>query len=193
MKFWLLEPDNTETMPATTSEYERVTCAAGHTRPRHPKIGNLAVSLPTTRPLSDFEWTWLSDILISEHALRVLERHKVTGFEVRPVAARYAVPSIGDPPPLFELAVTGWGGMAAQAAGVKVTEACPACRFRQYTIADPKRLIDPMAWDGSDLFMVWPLPRYRFGSDRLADILRRERISGVKLLPPTQISLESGD
>jgi hypothetical protein len=191
-RFWLLEPAQTDTMATTTSEYQSIVCAAGHRRARRQKIGELAVNFPAGRHLSDFEWTWLSDTLISEHALRVLQRHKVTGFAVGSVTAEFEKPDTRKPPPFFELVVTGWGGMAAPAAGVKVTDACLDCRFRQYTIADPTRLFDPTAWDGSDLFMVWPLPGFRFASDRLAGILRQERISGVKLVPPAQIEVKPG-
>jgi hypothetical protein len=42
------------------------------------------------------------------------------------------------------------------------------------------------------LFIVWPLPRFRFASDRLANILRQENISGVKLIPAAEIRVESG-
>jgi hypothetical protein len=63
----------------------------------------------------------------------------------------------------------------------------------QYSIAEPSRLIDAGAWDGSDLFVIWPLPRYRFGSDRLAKILRQEKITGVKLIPARDIPMKTGN
>lgn len=71
--------------------------------------------------------------------------------------------------------------------------ACPACNHRKYTIAQPSRLIDHASWDGSDLFIVWPLPLYRFVSERLANILREEAITGVKLIPETDIPFKRGD
>jgi hypothetical protein len=40
--------------------------------------------------------------------------------------------------------------------------------------------------------MVWPLPRFRFASDRLANILRQEKVSGVKLIPAAEIRIERG-
>jgi len=192
MNFWLLEPRRKAKMAVTTAKFERITCPAGHVRPRHPKIGKLSVELPS-RSLGDFEWTWDSDILISEQAVRALERNNVTGFETRPVEARYRSHSGGEPPALFELAITGWGGMAAPAAGVRLTDQCRPCRHREYTIADPTRVIDPAAWDGSDLFMVWPLPRFRFASNRFAEILQREHLSGVHLLPAADLPVVPGD
>jgi hypothetical protein len=71
-------------------------------------------------------------------------------------------------------------------------ESCPACGDKIYTIAEPSRLIDPAAWDGSDLFIVWPLPGYRFASDRLATILRQEKVSGVELVPAPKLPTERG-
>jgi hypothetical protein len=57
------------------------------------------------------------------------------------------------------------------------------------SFAEPKRLIDPETWDGSDLFIVWPLPKFRFVSSRLATILRQE-ISGAEFIPARQIPIE---
>jgi hypothetical protein len=54
-------------------------------------------------------------------------------------------------------------------------------------------LIDLAAWDGSDLFIVWPLPRFPFASERLANILREEKITGVKLIPAPDIPFKRGN
>lgn len=191
--FWLLESSRRSGMARTMGKYVRVTCSAnpGHVFGRQT-IGELWVELPL-RALADFEWTWNSDIFISSHAVEVLNENKVTGFETRPLMkVTYAKRSPREAPPLFELAVTGWGGMAAPSAGVELIEFCPSCRSRLYTIADPSRLIDPSSWDGSDFFMVWPLPRYRFASDRLAQIIRRNKLSGVKLIPAAELPMKPG-
>jgi hypothetical protein len=42
-------------------------------------------------------------------------------------------------------------------------------------------------------FIVWPLPLFRFASERLANILRDERIAGVKLVPAPEISFKRGN
>lgn len=186
--FWLLESLHMATNGITRGKYEQVRCPAdpGHLFGRR-KFGELWVELPS-RALKDFEWAWTSDLFISAHALQVLEEDKVTGFETRPVMkATYRKRSRGEPPPLFELAVTGWGGMG-ESAGVELITFCPSCRHRVYRIAEPARLVDPSAWDGSDFFIVWPLPLYRFVSDRLAQIIRRNWLSGVKLIPPVELA-----
>jgi hypothetical protein len=85
------------------------------------------------------------------------------------------------------------GRHGSNAAGLKVRDTCAACRYRDYTIAEPARLIDAACWDGSDLFIVWPLPLYRFASDRLAGILRAEKTTGAKLIPAAEIPFERGN
>jgi hypothetical protein len=191
-EFWLLESPETNTRIIATSPYRRITCAAGHLSVRQSNFGELSVKLPV-RSLTDFESTWDSRVVISERALQALKGNNVTGFEVRPVEAQYDTPTDIEPPPLFELAVTGWGGMAAPDAGIHLIASCRACQHREYRIADPTRIVDPATWDGSDLFMIWPLPAYPFVSNRLARILRRERLSGVELLPASRIDLKPGD
>ena len=40
--------------------------------------------------------------------------------------------------------------------------------------------------------MVWPFPRHPFASDRLAGIIRQEKLAGVKLIPPETIIMDRG-
>jgi hypothetical protein len=68
----------------------------------------------------------------------------------------------------------------------------PACGRKKYVIAEPRRLIDPAAWDGNDLFIVWPLPKYRFVSSRLGSILPQGEVSGAKLVPAPKTPVERG-
>jgi hypothetical protein len=76
---------------------------------------------------------------------------------------------------------------------VTLVESCPGCGHKVYAIAEPSRLIDATAWDGNDLFIVWPLPGYQFASNRLASILRQEQLSGVKLLPASDLPVRKGN
>jgi hypothetical protein len=47
---------------------------------------------------------------------------------------------------------------------------------------DPSNLIDWEQWDGSDFFMVWPMPRFVFISNRVASFIQEEEISGVQVV-----------
>jgi hypothetical protein len=193
--FWLLREPASQRLveEAPDTEYERIICPAD---PRHQRAGRRIGGLSViVRPsaLRDFTWTWFSDILISPKVLKLFRGHRVTGFEAVPAKASYPKRIKARPPELFELVVTGWAGWGAQAAGVSLASSCPGCGRHHYIIREPKWLIDPAAWDGSDLFIVWPLPKFPFASSRLAAILRQEKISGVELIPSRQIPLEKGE
>jgi hypothetical protein len=190
-KFWLLDPPGNQGLlkRAAMPEFERTPCPVP---PRHSarlkRIGDLHV---VADPLAekDFTWTWRNDLLVSPKVLTAFKKHRVTGFEVRPIVAAYPEPIKARPPELYEIIITGWAGLPSREAGLRVTQSCPGCSRKQYAVAEPSRLIDPNTWDGSDLFIVWPLPRHPFASDRLANIIRQEKFSGVKLVPPTEVEL----
>ena len=174
--FWLLDiPRNqSQATVAGDTKFEQITCPAsdGHLRAGR-RLGDLRATIGPAG-IKDFAWTWSHDILVSERVLDVFLKHRVTGYEIRPAKLSYTKRSQTKPPAMYELIVTGWGGMASSAAGLTLANSCPACNHRNYAIAEPSRLIDPASWDGSDLFIVWPLPRFRFASERLANILREE-------------------
>jgi len=139
--------------------------------------------------LNDFVWSWFYDVVINDRILEILLNHGDSGFETRPAPARARRKRDPAVPPLHELIVTGWAGLAAPESGLYVKEACPKCHFRSYGIERPDRLIKSTTWDGSDFFMVWPLPQWKFVSERLAEILRRERATGIKLRPAEEITI----
>jgi hypothetical protein len=59
------------------------------------------------------------------------------------------------------------------------------------TVSNASGLIDPQAWDGSDFFMVWPLPRFVFVTDRVVQIIRAEEFTGVDLTEVTDLEAKS--
>ncbi|MBX3329346.1 MAG: hypothetical protein KF722_03010 [Nitrospira sp.] len=184
-QFWHVNSPESGTKLAEWAEevdLDSVHCSAnsGHQR-AGKRITDLSVILPNA-PVEDVVWTWYSECLVQDHILRLFQRYQLTGYEVKPVQARFKRPSGDSPPTLWELVVTGWAGMAAPDSGVKQIEYCPACRLRSYSpYTDASRLIDSRQWDGSDLFMVWPLPRYIFVSDRVVEILRNHTVSGIRI------------
>ena len=46
---------------------------------------------------------------------------------------------------------------------------------------NPEFLIDESQWDGSDFFMVWPLPRFIFVSNRGPRLICRHELTGCVL------------
>jgi len=192
-KFWQLTyPLNQRPLVrAARPAFEEIPCPAADDHATLKRAGDLRV-IPHPSGLKDFTWTWDSDMLISPRALAVLQRHRITGFQVRRVEAEYPKTIKAAPPELYEVLVTGWAGWPAREAGLAVLRSCPACGDTLFSMAHPMRLIDPTAWDGSDIFIVWPLPRFRFVTDRLAHIIRQEKLSGATLLPLEKIRMEPG-
>ena len=73
--------------------------------------------------------------------------------------------------------------MAASASGVRVLEECPYCKRRIFSgYTDAEKLFDVNAWDSSDVFTIWPLPRYVLATERVCDLIAEHRFSGVKAL-----------
>jgi|GraSoiStandDraft_47_1057283.scaffolds.fasta_scaffold356085_2 hypothetical protein len=194
-KFWLVTiPENQRLLErAALPTLEITPCpATDRHHGRAKRTGQLQV-IADPRALKDFTWTWMTELLISPKVLKVFEKHHITGFDVRPVIAQYPKPIKARPPELYEVIVTGWAGLPSPEAKLIVTRSCRACGDTRYSIGDPGKILDPGAWDGSDLFIVWPFPRHPFASDRLASIIRQEKLFGVKLMPPAAIAIEPGD
>jgi hypothetical protein len=78
--------------------------------------------------------------------------------------------------------------MASPQSGIRRLERCAACGRQTYTLfTDPGHLIDESQWDGSDFFLVWPLP-YFFVTNRVAAVISSQRLTGLNLVRPDQIS-----
>ena len=159
-------------------ELEAVVCprTEDHQRPGR-RLTDLTIKIPN-RKTDDFVWTWYSECLIQDHVLNLLTTNNFTGFEVKPVQTQSRVTS----PRLWELVVTGWAGLARPESGIKLLEHCEECKYSRYSdITRPELLIDERQWDGSDFFLVWPLPKYVFDSDRVAEAVRSENWKGVEI------------
>ena len=152
--------------------------------PEHRSAGrrltNLSVVL-SSRQVFDVMWTGASECLIQQSVLDAFSCQGFNGFEVKPVQARFKRPGAGSPPQFWELIVTGWAGMASPKSGIRLdeTKTCPGCGRLRYTKAsDYSSLIDPKRWDGSDFFMVWPLPRFVFVTERVREFAEK---TGLRL------------
>ncbi len=172
-------------------EIEQVVCPEnpGHRRSGR-RLTDLSVILPS-KHAADVVWTWQSELLVQDHVLVFIRENDLTGLTAKEVSARIQRTSTLTPPRLWEIQVTGWGGMAPDA-GIDIVQSCPTCQYREYSIANPSRVIDPRQWDGSDFFMVWPLPRFVFLSDRAARLLRDSRFTGMRIIPAEELPIKPG-
>jgi hypothetical protein len=183
--FWTLcSPESTRKLAEWSDdeiETEKVFCPIdpGHQR-GGKRLTNLSIILPHGT-VQDFVWTWYSECLIQDDVLDLFRRERFTGFDVKSVKARFR--GGGERlPKLWELVVTGWAGMARPESGIKRTYFCEACKHTKYSgISDAQRLIDEAQWDGSDFFMVWPMPSLVFVTQRVADCIRDHRLTDVVL------------
>jgi hypothetical protein len=162
------------------------------------RIGPLRIVLASSR-IDDFVWTWYSECIIQDRVLNRLREAGVTGFDVAPVQVtkvrlrRGAAGPAAELPPLWELKVIGWAGEAPTESGIRMRYYCEGCGLTDYTACKhADRLIDPGQWDGSDIFIVWPLPKFIFVTDRVADIIRQEGYTGVRLVRPADMDICDG-
>jgi hypothetical protein len=188
-QFWLLRsPDvppkaqwddgkvalETVTCPADPGiEWHGKRFSGAHQRPGR-RLNDLAVVL-SNNPPEDFVWTWYGECLLQDHLLGLLRQQGFSGFEVKPVIARFEHSSERWPR-LWELILTGWAGMAKPESGIRLdeTESCMICGNLRYTgLTDAAQLIDESKWDGSDFFMVWPMPKFVFVTERVVTVIRK--------------------
>jgi hypothetical protein len=201
---------------AEGTDWEGIKCPInnkGHQR-AGKRIGRLRIDLPSSN-IPHFITTFLSDWIITNEVAKLFKKAGFTGYELKPVTVakihkyykekdivlRNAHPVLLEKvirdrkpkpvPKLWELLVRGWGGMAPPESGIKLIESCEGCGHLVYsTFKDASKLIDVSKWDGSDFFMVWPLPRFIFVTERVADLIKKNKLKGVKLIPVVQLSDE---
>lgn len=196
-QFWhLASPDSTtryaEWVPGEI-ETEKIICptSAGHRRGGR-RLTSLSVALRGAG-VEDFVWTWYSECLVQDHVLDLFRRSGFTGFDVKPVKAKFKRCSETEPPRLWELIVTGWAGMATAESGVKLVEHCDVCGSLRYSgCNNAEKLIDVSRWDGSDFFMVWPLPKFIFIADRVARAIRANGFKGAAFKRLEELNLSGG-
>ena len=159
----------------------------GHQR-AGPRLNDLSVILPR-KPVQDLLWTWMSECLIQENVRELFLEHGLTGFTTKPVKARFdGKGGANSVPMLWELVVTGWGGMARDASGISLATSCSNCGHLVYSgLTSPEQLFDESQWDGSDFLMIWPLPKYVIVTNRVAELVRKSSFTGCRLRPISRI------
>ena len=163
----------------------------GHQR-AGKRVGQLSISLPERAMKHSFAWTWYSDFLVSETVIRKFISSSLTGFETQPVEVwRKGVLIDHD---FKQLIITGWGGIARKESGVRLLEECPACGFLRYSaVTNWQELIDWNMWDGSDFFMVWPLPRFIFITEKASSIIQQLNKDSVQIIPISEMESQNDE
>lgn len=176
-------------------DLEQILCPAqeGHMR-AGARIGNLSIKIPSK--IGDMIWTWYSEFMITDRVKNLFEEAGFTGYLLKPVTITgflgksrkksLQMMEERELPVLWELVVTGWAGMAPRESGIKLleSESCPVCGMLRYSgLTDPTRLIDESQWDGSDFFMVWPMPRFIFVSEKVKKFIKANKLTGGSIVP----------
>ena len=191
--FWCLCPPNSANSLVQWSPNEvsldEVSCPLD---PGHQRAGKrtspLSVILNSnSNRHANILWTWQGECLVTNRVAELLRSKGLSGYALNPVKARYRdAQQIA--PALNELVVKGWGGIAPMESGIRQLKSCSACGLLEYScFTDGDRLIPVNDWDGSDFFMVWPLPRYIFVTDRVAEAIRERSFSDMRLQRPADL------
>ena len=160
--------------------YDAVSCPVN---PRHsttvPVFGPITID-PNEGDTSECLWTFMSDCLLSEAVVEEMRAVGISGFETADVLM--SAPSrLGAT--YKQIRPIGWGGIASPASGITVTSRCDACLHTTYSsLLYPDKLFDATQWDGSDVFMIWPMPKFIFVASRVADLLKELHVKGLELV-----------
>lgn len=158
---------------------ELILCSASsdHGR-RRKRISELHVLIPGTSA-PDILFSWTGEYLVQEHLYRLFDSERITGIWTRPADA--VLKRTGEPLAVRELGLSGWGGVAPPESGIREVLRCRVCGNLMYSkLRHPEKLINLEAWDGSDFFMVWPLPRYIFVTKKVVELFKTHKISGAR-------------
>jgi len=167
-------------------EYERIKCSKTK---MHWRLGKRLTKLDINIPKSkvDLVWTGVNECLISDKLLNLFKENNISGFTVYPAKVTYKN-SEEKAPEFWELIVTGWGGIAPESSGIKIHDYCEDCDRTKYTKpTHPEYLFDENLWDGSDFFMIWPMPGLRMVTQKVIDLLERNKIEYYVKIPVEEI------
>jgi len=162
--------------------------------PKHASRRRRADPLEVIAPVEphyDFQWTPYREPIVTPQVRQAFETAEITGLRFIPVRTQT---TLGDPfyQELYEMPVTGWGGMAPVGSGIRIKEECPRCKWRVFTgYQNAARLFNLDDWDGSDLFLIWPLPRFAMATGKAREVILAGRFTGVKLVPLTELQMKA--
>lgn len=158
---------------------------------REGEKGNLIIDLPSLK-IGDFIATFgCTAWMITDKVAQLFKDQGFTGYELRPVRVNKVerMKEGREIPKLWQLVITGWGGIAPSESGIKrIGQPCEACGYWEYSgMSNPSALIDPSQWDGSDFFMVFPLVQYIFVTERVKQFIEEKGLKGCVFREPKDI------
>ncbi|MCE5323083.1 hypothetical protein LLG46_07185 [bacterium] len=203
-KFWILESPEKRTARWDKGNIWRKSDYLNHTHGgKYISFGGPANRISELRVIlqcpgiPDFIWT-LTDCLARNQTLEMMTKERFTGFEARRAIVRWdtsaadsdydgdrelpELSSDDDSPMFWEILVTGWGGMAKEESGV--TRVANTNFWEGFP--DWSRVVDWDIWDGCDFFIAWPFAFTLLVTDRVAEFIRKNNLTGVQLTSPDE-------
>ena len=179
---------------ASGNDWESVVCAAN---PGHQRAGRRLTPLfleVFSGDVVDFSRTLVSDIVVTDHAVNVLQGARLTGFDVRPVNVREWATGVNrfDLPTLWEFVVTGRGGPAAKAAEIVEVERCDVCGLRRFSAYEHGLLVDESTYDGTDFLSVAEYPKHVLVNQRAKDVIEHARLTNVRFVESSRLEWPKG-
>ena len=144
------------------------------------------------RQMGDILWPGTRPCLVSDRTLALFRAAKLTGFDVRPADVRLMFPHDPAEARFWQLVVNGWGGLARPESGIRqIADPAGSDRLCYTDCTNPGEIFDPRQWDGSDFFIVWPLPNFYWITDRVREVLQSNKLKHYRLMPAEELRFES--
>jgi hypothetical protein len=144
------------------------------------------------RQFADIIWAGFWTCLISDPVLRLFQTEGVTGFDAYPADARLMFPHEPNEATYWQISVSGWGGFVHPDSGIhQVFDPTRAGKLLYSPCTNPETIIDTSQWDGSDFFIVWPLPMYWWISPKVVGLLEKHRLKRYEMAPPADLRFGS--
>ncbi|MGH8123136.1 MAG: hypothetical protein ACREPT_10245, partial [Rudaea sp.] len=142
----------------------------------------------------DFSQTMLGDVVMTDHALEVLQGNGLTGFTVKPtrVSSFPAGVKGSEIPKLWEFIPTGTAGAAHKDSGIVELYKCDGCGLVQYSSFKNGIVVDQKTYDGSDFFTVIEYPKYILVSQRAKLVMEKNRLSNAGFIQSTKLQWPKG-
>lgn len=181
--FWLQSDVRTDDrLPyLETAKFDVQLCDKDRTHSKYQRAKRPLQIIAPINPRTDFQWTVFGDCVVTSEVKNAFEEAQLTGIEFNNIEC-HTTTGLRLEQEVFEMVVTGWGGVAPPASGVHVVEECQYCGRKIYSgYSNPSLLFDLDAWDGSDLFLIWPLPRYIMAVLAVKNVVEQRGFSGATL------------
>jgi hypothetical protein len=159
---------------------------------RKGEKGNLIIDLPSLK-IGDFISTFgCTHWMVTDKVAQLFKEQRFTGYELRPVRInKVKKMKKGESiPKLWQIVITGWGGIAPPESGMKLIYECEVevCRYQKWSpFSNPSALINSSQWDGSDFFIVFPLVQFIFVTEKVKQFVEKNGLKGCLFMEPKDI------